>query len=182
MSGLASITIFTTAFFLLVAILPTFRTIGTLNKEIIDQETVNSKLTQKIVSLKAAEANFAPVINNLEIIKEVLPESEASERLAWQIYWVAEQTGVEITSGSLGEFALLNQVAEKNKLSQLDVSLSLSGSYQQIKNFVTKIAQIDRLMTITDISLSNKNSQLNNSLTVTLKLIGFYLPLAGGTK
>ncbi|MFH0942773.1 MAG: type 4a pilus biogenesis protein PilO [Candidatus Beckwithbacteria bacterium] len=179
-SGLASLTVFTIAFFLMVAILPTSRTIATLNREISDQETVDSKLTQKIVSLKAAETNFAAIVNNLPEIKEVLPESERFERLVWQIYWVAQQAGVEITSGSLGEFNLLNQRAEPGKPVELTVNLTISGNYQQVKNFVTKIAAIDRLLTIVDLSLSNKNSKISNKLTVNLKLAGFYLPLTGG--
>src|SRR3989344_8137511 len=73
-SGFVSLTIFTVAFFLYFAILPTLKTIGGLNKEIKDQQETISTMTKKINDLKTAETNYAQVINDLKSIDRVLPE------------------------------------------------------------------------------------------------------------
>jgi len=167
-SGLISLTIFTVAFFLNMAILPTFKTIAGLKKEIKDQQEVEAKLTKKMVGLKTAEVNYAKVVNDLKLINQVLPEKEEFERLAWQIQWLANQQGLEINIGSFGEFNLVGE-ANKSDQTELSMELTIKGSYQQIRAFLQNLTNIDRLITIKEISF--------NKQTASLKLAGFYLPI-----
>lgn len=174
-SGLISLTYFTIAFFLRFAILPTFETIGSLSKEIKDYQTIIGKLTNKIYNLEMAEANYSLAINDLESVDRVLPQTAEAERLAWQIQWVAQQEGVKIVSGSFGEFNLISPKISTD-LNKLETSLSISGSYQQIKAFLQKLTNIDRLLTIEEISFNKQDFQGEGKLTVSLKLKGFYWP------
>lgn len=167
-SGLISLTIFTVAFFLNMAILPTFKTVAGLKKEIKDQQEVEAKLTKKMVGLKTAEVNYAKVVNDLKLINQVLPEKEEFERLAWQIQWLANQQGLEINIGSFGEFNLVGE-ANKSDQTELSMELTIKGSYQQIRAFLQNLTNIDRLITIKEISF--------NKQTASLKLAGFYLPI-----
>lgn len=146
-SGLISLTIFTVAFFLNMAILPTFRTIAGLTKEIKDQQEVEAKLTKKAAGLITAETNYAKVINDLKLINQVLPEKEELERLAWQIQWLANQQGLTINTGSFGEFNLVGE-ANKSDQTELSMELTIKGSYQQIRSFLQNLTKIDRLHTI----------------------------------
>lgn len=175
-SGLISLTIFTVAFFLNMAILPTFKTIAGLKKEIKDQQEVEAKLTKKMVGLKTAEVNYAKVVNDLKLINQVLPEKEEFERLAWQIQWLANQQGLEINIGSFGEFNLVGE-ANKSDQTELSMELTIKGSYQQIRAFLQNLTNIDRLITIKEISFNKQDLQTGGELTASLKLAGFYLPI-----
>lgn len=166
-SGLITLTIFTVAFFLNLAILPTFKTIAGLKKEISDQQEVETKLTKKMAGLKTAEVNYAKVVNDLKLINQVLPEKEELERLAWEIQWLARQTGVEINTGSFGEFNLAGQAVKPDQ-TELAVELTIKGSYQQIRDFLQSLTKIDRLITIKEVNF--------NKQTASLRLAGFYLP------
>ncbi len=174
-SGLIGLTIFTVAFFLSMAILPTIKTIAGLKKEIKDQQEVEAKLTKKMIGLKTAEVNYAKVVNNLRLINQVLPEKEEFERLAWQIQWVAKQTGVEINTGSFGGFNLVGQTDKSDKI-ELAAELTIAGSYQQIRAFLQSLIKIDRLITIEEVNFNNQKLQGEGKLTTNLKLVGFYLP------
>lgn len=174
-SGLVTLTIFTVAFFLSMAILPTFKTIAGLKKEIKDQQEVEATLSKKMLGLQAAEVNYAKVINDLKLINQLLPEKEEFERLAWQIQWLANQKGVEINTGSFGEFNLAGQ-ADSPDQAELAVDLTIKGSYQQIRAFLQGLTKIDRLITINEVSFNKQNLQTGGDLTASLSLAGFYLP------
>lgn len=174
-SGLITLTIFTVAFFLNLAILPTFKTIAGLKKEISDQQEVETKLTKKMAGLKTAEVNYAQVVNDLKLINQVLPEKEEFERLAWEIQWLAKQTGVEINTGSFGEFNLAGQ-ADLSNQTELAAELTIKGNYQQIRAFLQSLTQIDRLITIKEVNFNKQNLQGGGELTASLRLAGFYLP------
>lgn len=174
-SGLITLTIFTVAFFLSMAILPTFKTIAGLTKEIKDQQEVETKMTKKVAGLITAETNYAKVINDLKLINQVLPEKEELERLAWQIQWLANQQGLTINTGSFGKFTLVGQ-ADKSDQAELSMDLTIKGSYQQIRAFLQNLTNIDRLITIKEVSFNKQKLQGSGELTASLKLAGFYLP------
>lgn len=173
-SGMITLSIFTVAFFLSMAILPTLKTIAGLKKEISDQQEVETKLAKKMAGLKTAEVNYTEVINDLKLINQVLPEKEELERLAWQIQWLARQTGVEINTGSFGEFNLAGQAAKPDQ-TELSAELTIKGSYQQIRDFLQGLTKIDRLITVQEVNF-NKQKLQDGELTASLKLAGFYLP------
>jgi len=175
-SGLISLTIFTVAFFLNLAILPTFQTIAGLTKELKDQQEVEAKLTKKIAGLKTAEANYAEVVKDLKLINQVLPEKEELERLAWQVQWLANQQGVVVNTGSFGKFNLVGQAVNPDQ-AELPAELTIKGSYQQIRAFLQSLTKIDRLITIQEVGFNKQNLQTGGELTASLKLAGFYLPI-----
>src|SRR3989338_3056174 len=176
LSGLVSLTIFTVAFFGDFAILPTLKTIAALNRQLKDADLVNSKLQQKIVSLNTVEGEYIRLTPDLPAVEAVLPSTAAFERLAWQINWLVKNLGVEFVSGSFGEF-FLTTTDQKEEAVGLTVELSVAGSYSQIKTLIDQIVTLDRLITLNDVSISNKRVTLNNqSLTANLKLTAYYLP------
>src|SRR3989304_8007269 len=103
-SGLVSLTIFTIVFFLSFSIVPTFKTIASLKKEIEDTKNVEAKLQQKIHSLNKVETLYAQVLPNLEVLNQVLPTDPEFERLAWQIHWLINKNQLGLVNGSFSEF------------------------------------------------------------------------------
>jgi len=166
-SGLVILTIFTVVGFTVFAILPTFKTIASLKREIEDAKTVEAKLQQKIHSLNQAETLYAQVAPGLSSLNQVLPDQPEFERLAWQLHWLAGQNGVTITNGSFSEF----------QTDFIPVALSIRGNYLAIKAFIADLNRLDRLIAVEEVTISSKNVRLGGAgLTANLKLKAFYLP------
>lgn len=175
-SGLVSLTLLTVAFFGVFAIKPTFETIFSLRKEIEDTETVNLKLTKKIQALIKAEEIYLNLGKDIKLLNQVLPETAEFERLAWQVEWLAKNEGVVLTTGSYNEFPLIN-IQSKEK-ETIEMELTINGSYEQIKNFLSKIAQIDRLITVNNLTINSKwLKKGQGKLSASIKLSASYLPL-----
>lgn len=166
-SGLVTLTVFTVVGFLIFAILPTFKTIAALKREIEDARNVEAKLQQKIHSLNQAESLYGQIVADLGLINRLLPAGPEWERFAWQLYWLADKNGLTLLSGTFDQ-------AEKDFV---PVSLSLKGSYPQIKTFVDDLNRLDRLIAVEELTISGKNRlQSDGRLTANLKLKAFYLP------
>ena len=177
-SSLASLTIFTVVFFLSFAILPTFKTIASLKREITDAKTTEAKLQQKIQSLNQAETLYAQIAPNLEILNQVLPSDPEFERLAWQLNWLAISHQLTIVSGSFTEFPVTGAVEVKpNEANTIEVALSLKGSYPSLKAFIADLNQLDRLIAVEEAIITSKSVRTaEDALTTNLKLKAFYLP------
>ncbi len=177
-SGLISLTIFTVAFFGIFAIMPTFQTIANLRREIEDAELVNQKLNQKIKALQKAEEIFEQEDNNLKLVNKILPEEASFERLAWQLEWLALNRGVQLVNGGFNEFPLVTTESVKEKQA-IEVELSIVGSYPNIKEFIKSLAQVDRLITISDVTINSKKLKRGEeAISATIKLSASYLPIA----
>ena len=176
-SGLISLTIFTVAFFALFALLPTFKTIASLNRQIEDAKLVNGKLAQKIAALNNVEGEYLRLAPDLTVVETVLPSEVAFERLAWQINWLTNNLGLTLVSGSFGEWFITQNPEQNEEVVGLPIELAVSGSYAQIKTFVDQVVTIDRLITVDELNISNKGVSLDNqSLTANLRLTAYYLP------
>ncbi|MBU1085329.1 MAG: type 4a pilus biogenesis protein PilO [Candidatus Beckwithbacteria bacterium] len=167
-SGIVSLTIFTVAFFGIFAILPTFKTIASLSKEIKDIEEINQKLSIKIKTLGEAEDVYSLVVNDLNVISKVLPETADFDRLAWQIEWLAMDAGIELSSANFGEFQIVGIETIKDGLGKINVKITITGNYLQIKEFIKKLSKIDRLIAISDVRM--------NDLTTNIQFDAYYLP------
>lgn len=164
-SSLATLTIFTVIFFISFAILPTFKTIASLKREIADGKTVEAKLQQKIYSLNQAETLFGKISPDLNSLNQVLPPEPELERLAWQLHYLANNHQLTIASGSFDE-------AETDFI---PVTLTLTGGYPNLKTFILDLNRIDRLVEVTEITIASKSIRSGSStLTANLKLKAFY--------
>lgn len=164
-SGLTILTLLTVVFFLFFAILPTFKTIAGLKREIEDAKNTEAKLQQKIHSLAQAEKLYASVLPDLEMLNLVLPQKPELERLAWQIYWLAEQYQVTLVNGSFDEF----------QDGFIPIKLTAKGSYPSLRNFIAGLNQIDRLIGVEDLSIISKQiPSPDNQLTANLSLKAYF--------
>jgi len=177
-SGLISLTIFAVAFFGLFAILPTFKTIAQLSKEIEDAEIVNGKLAKKILALDTAEQSYGQILEKLETVEAVLPEKAEFERLAWQLHWLASDKGLEVSGGNFGEFEVIEQKpGASDELKELAVEFTVRGNYGQIKNFIKELLRIDRLITVNEAVISSKRLRGDSGgVSANLRFTAYYLP------
>jgi Tfp pilus assembly protein PilO len=175
---LISLSLFTVVFFTFFAIIPTFKTIATLRKEITDSKNVEAKLTQKIHSLEQAENLYGQVAPQLEKINTVLPAEPEFERLAWQLNWLAQKNQLAIINGNFGNFPLRGITTKSGEVATLTVDLSLQGSFSNVKNFIGDLNRLDRLVKVDQVVLTSKHvKELPSGISVSLELIAYYLPL-----
>lgn len=177
-SGLISLTIFSIAFFGIFAILPTFKTIASLLKEIEGIKEVNLKMAQKIKTLTQAEEIYAQNLDDFPLISKVLPETAEFDRLTWQVEWLASQNQVNIPTASFGEFQVVGpEIVNKDGLGKIQAEVTIVGSYQQAKKFMEELETIDRLITINDVRITNKTLLgKNNNVVANIKFEAYYLP------
>jgi|GEM_PF-2708059 len=177
-SGLISLTIFTVAFFGIFAIMPTFKTIASLRKEVEDFELINQKLSLKIQGLNKAEELYGQQVNSLPLVNSVLPETAEFERFAWQIEWLALNTGVEFESGSFNKFPVINKEMSEG-VQTIETELTIMGDYLKTKDFLEALSKIDRLVSISNLTISSKKiKQSAGLISTSIKLSASYLPYA----
>ena len=180
-SWLISLTYFTVAFFGIFAIMPTFKTIAQLNKDINDSQAVSDQLSQKAVNLEIAQTNYNKIVNDLDLLDRLLPQKEEFETISWQLNWLASQKGITLTNGNFGSFGLVG-AKTAGGLQSLEINLSTSAPYANTKDFLGALTDFDRLISIQEISLSNKavnNLKNNQNVSATIKLTAYFLPKEG---
>jgi len=177
-SGLISLTILTVAFFGGFAIMPTFKTIAALTREIEDTESVNSRLAKKIVSLERAEDAYLGYTDSLELMNKVLPDNNEFEKAAWQINWLANEKNLRLITSNFGEFVIVGIESDpESEIMELVIEITVEGSYGQIKEFLKEIINVDRLIVVEKVSLNNKKVQNEDkAITANIKLKASFLP------
>ena len=177
-SGLISLTIFTVAFFGAFAIMPTFKTIAQLNKEIQDATTINNQLAKKIFVLESAQDLYSQQIGNLTIIDKILPAQVNFERLAWQLSWLIKEKNLELVNTNYDEFLIVGTSEIKESGPQfIPVEITVKGSFSQIKELTAELLKFDRLITVQQATItSKKNKNDDNKIIANFKLAAYWLP------
>ena len=174
------------------AIRPTMQEIFKLRREITDKTELNKKMEDKISALIEAQAVYQAIQPDLPIIDQALPETSTAVRATKDVQSLAADSRVAITSLALSSIPLtadiapgVKQATASNKLTNFPASLSVKGSYPDIKSFTIGITNMRRIMKISSMIFSptrDKTQTASGSATATgtqlhldLKLEVFYL-------
>jgi len=152
-----SVSIFTVSFFIIVAIKPTLVTITKLNKEIKDKREISQKLQVKINSIIAAQEEFAGNSDNLYLLSEALPEKSEFPKLAGFFESVALSSGVSVKSlsfESVGKSPPQTLKKDVPILGSMSFSISTSGDYLQLKQFLNTLEASRRIIKIKNASFN----------------------------
>ncbi len=141
-----SFTFVTIAFFLTVAIKPTLVTIAKLNKEIKDKTLASAQLQKKIDSIVAAQDIYAKNSGNLYLLDEAFPNKSEFPKIVYFFEQIATDSGVNLTSLNIGK------VDEKTP--PLNFSVSVSGDYPNLKNFISKLESSRRILVLENATFS----------------------------
>lgn len=164
-----SMTIFAVSFFAIIAIRPTFLTIAKLTREIKEKREANVELQNKIKTLIAAQDEYVRNSDNIFLLDQALPKRSEFPLFAFMLEQTGLDAGVEIESFSFEKIFITKNtapvVADIN-YSKLGFSLTASGDYFKLKDFVSKLEADKRIIKINKASFrltKNKNDQLLNS-------------------
>jgi Tfp pilus assembly protein PilO len=172
------------------AIRPTMQTIFTLKREITDRTGVDIKMEDKISALIEAQANYQNIESNLPLLIQALPTDSEPITAVNQIRGLAEDSGVRMTALSVPPIPLTNpdtgqKKSPVSKLSDFSISASVVGNYANVKNFLTGISNIRRIIQIDDMTIipqsvvqeasESATADSGTSVQVDLKLKVYYL-------
>ena len=160
----------TIVIFSIYAIKPTVLTIVELNNEIKSKENTVLLLTQKISNLKIASNLLQKESQNLEIIDNAVPTGANVEQLVKQIEKIALDNSVAIRNFSSANIFLKGN-SDKKVESELPVSFSITGNYQNLFQFLQTIENLRRPFRI-DSFVFNSNITADNEKFIVLTISG----------
>ena len=163
------------SFFGFFAIKPTLVTIIKLNKELKEKQEVNKVLGRKIDILSKAQASYAQVIDDLNLVERALPQKAGFNQFASRINFLAFSNNLVLLSVSFGQFDLVAPSPQPG-VNTLSLSLSVAGSFTDIKNFLQELENIDRVVQIDSVSFSIKSKTTPVKMQADLKTKVFWLP------
>lgn len=164
-----SLSIFTVAFFVLVAIRPTLITIAKLNREIKDKKEASQELQKKINSIIAAQQEYAKNIDYLPLLDEALPQKSDFPRLASFFEQSASNSGITLASLTFEkiEVALPTSGSQSNRSTHsLAFQLSITGAYPQLKNFLQNLQSSRRILMIEGVYFNQVKKEGEKRLTL----------------
>jgi Tfp pilus assembly protein PilO len=154
------------SFFGIFAINPTLSTIADLQKQLSDDQTVDQQLKTKIDNLSSLEQQYNQLGSNLTNIYAAVPQDADVPLLSAQIAALAQKHNLEITSFHIGEIQLATALKD-TKTQSFTFTLQALGKYNDMLNFSTELAKVNRIITIESFEVG-KDSQTNN-LILTLR-------------
>lgn len=167
------LTLVALSFFGLVAINPTISTIIKLNKELEDSQLVDRKLTEKINNITSLQQSYTAIEKDLPFVFAAIPKSAEVPLFAAQVQAVADNSNTTIDSLQTFEVNVSN-VASARGFSAFTFALVAEGSYNDLKNFLDNLSNMQRVVGIDILSLTKKTG--GTSLQLTLKGETYFSP------
>lgn len=160
--SLATIIIFS-----LFAIKPTIATIIELNNEIATKEDLVVRMRTKINNLQAASNIIQSQGEKLILVDQAIPKKSNLDIFIAQIESIAQNSSLEMLSFSISDVQIVGD-SKKTKRGYVEFSLSLSGSYINLKSFLDTIENLRRPISIRNLSLTTSTSNQERSIVMTM--------------
>ncbi len=169
------LTLVTTAFFGFFAISPTVSTILKLQKEITDNQFVYDELDTKIKNLNALRKQYIDLQNDLFIITNAIAIQPDAPLLFAQIQSIAQTSNIKLSKLQNFEVEIIkNDKAIGKNYYSFTFAIAGTGSSENIYNFVSRIASMQRIINIDGFTISNTTEQQNQSLGFNIQGRAFF--------
>lgn len=168
-----TLTFLTVAFFGFFAIRPTLIIIAKLVKEIEEKEEINHQLDKKIASLVSAQEQYSANQERFYLLDQALPKIPDFPSLIYCLENIASSTNVEFKSFSISKIDISGETKSKitpKKASSFEFNLSLTGSFQNLQQFVHQAESLRRLIFLKSISFGKpkKTQEEENQILLTI--------------
>ncbi len=150
------------------AINPTLSTIANLNKQLEDARFVSKRLQDKINDLSILQSKFNSIQEDLPLIYESVPKKSEAPKITGQIQAIAQAANVTIISTQIS-----NITQAQAKFYYLDFNITLTGSYENIINFIDQLSNSQRITYIYNVSIT-KGQKEGEALRVNVKGQAFF--------
>jgi len=169
-------------FLALFAIRPTLLTMSDLLKEIEDKKALQEQLNKKVAALGSAQSIYLTLENRLPLLDAAIPSTPETINSIKIIEKLATDEEIVLNSISLTEVPETPQtIPSFDKLSRvnLDFSLTVSGDYTSIKNFVAGILNSQRTFVVESIVFKIAESRGDKQLRASIVLKAPYFGSQG---
>lgn len=143
------------------ALRPTLVTIATLLGEIREQKDIAMQLNRKIQNLQMAADNLEINKDQVALLDLALPTTPDIAAWVESVQALTSETGVTMDSLSLGNTVFAKKIqSEKIEVGRTSFSASISGDYNQITGFLSKLENLLRVTIVSDVQISKNDTGL----------------------
>jgi len=163
------------SFFGIFAINPTLTTIAELKKKYADLEFVHQKLIKKSQDLSILLNKYRALDPDLPIVLNAIPKRPDVPRFMGQVNALLKESSLEVKA--LKTYGIEMTEGRNTKLKKpiyFTFSVEALGTYENMMDFIKKISNIDRLVTIESVSISKDEKK--GTLYLNLKARQYYMP------
>jgi len=163
------LTLLTVSFFAIFAIKPTLSTIASLSSQIKTQQEILAKLQKKVNDLQTAQNTWIALQNEIPLIKQAIPPKPDPAEFLRQIEMVSLKENTKLESVEMENIPLFGSssniisTATQEKLPEnvksLNFSLSISGSYTQLRDFLSDLYQLRQPVLIDSFTFSSSGGR-----------------------
>lgn len=148
----------------LFAINPTLTTIVRLQKELEDNKLVDEKLAQKITNLSSLQRQYVELEKDIPAVYAAIPQTPEAPLLIAQIQAAASKTNISLINVQTFQVEL-EKPGIKKQYSSFSFSLTADGQYQNILQFLEVLTNMERVITVDIMSITEKTGETNLQLT-----------------
>lgn len=138
--------------------------------------------SEQVDQLASLQKQFQALQPKFAKLDAALPKTKNQSQLILQLQQLAGESGMSIPSASFtGSTATVSalpsqtsQTIKVGALSALPLSFQLSGTYDQMQSFLTKLEQLDRFTNVTALTITK--SETKNTLTFNVTLYAYVKP------
>lgn len=155
---------------LFVYVVPSFNRFKTKSEEIRLAEDKLQKVTAHAEYLKRLSAIKDQIEENVEYAENAMPNEDNVAQMSNQLVRIALENNVDIKSLSYGG----SSIDATDSLGKVKSQMAVTGSYQDIFNFIKSLENSRRLFTVDSIRIGI--SQDNGTYDVGMTVTGYYSP------
>lgn len=180
------LSVFTVTFLLTLAIRPTLATVAALQKKIVDQTVVDTKLSTKIGQLARASADLGTYADRVAEFSMAVTDTPDESGLAKRFMLIAAENNITVNSLVLNAIPLIGQqikLADKEKggvkpplekdgkVASFLIDFDTSGTPNDVYTFLAKLEAMDRVVLVSAVDLTKEEVNLR----VTGKATAYYI-------
>lgn len=162
------------SFFGIFAINPTLTTIAELQKQLEDSQMVDQQLTTKINNLSLLQQQYNLLEKDLPVVYAAIPKTAEAPLLSAQIEALAKKHSIVITTFRIAEVQLASNKQKITKTSSFTFTLEAEGTYQNMIDFASDLATLNRIVTVESMSIGRDSK--TNELMLSLRGRQYFKP------
>jgi len=159
----------------LFAINPTLSTIANLQKQINDDQFVNQKLIEKITNLSILQEKYTQLKDSLSLVNEAIPTSTEIPPLVAEIQTIAKNSNVQLNNFQTFVVDLSDKENINKQYQSFDFGFSGEGTYSNITSFMNQLLSFQRIIAISNVSISKISNGGKDSELLQLNFKGMAL-------
>lgn len=163
------------SFFIFFAIRPSLITALSLTKEEEELNKKNEAFEQDIINILSIQNTLQSYQDRLYLISDSLPSKPYLSKLLTDIEQNSEKNSIHITKIDFNEIILSKKKGDN--LNKIEVNVQATSSFKNFRNFMSDLSNQRRIKSIEkiDILKDNSISSASSNLTITMKIVGYYL-------